>query len=56
MNAGGHGSDMSSVLVTATTLDLATGVVRVRPADGLALESAASDRPLRPGAALAQPQ
>ena len=37
MNAGGHGSDMSSVLVTATTLDLATGVVRVRPADGLAL-------------------
>ena len=43
MNAGGHGSDMSSVLVTATTLDLATGVVRVRPADGLALGYRSSD-------------
>ena len=43
MNAGGHGSDMSSVLVTATTLDLATGVIRVRPADGLALGYRSSD-------------
>ena len=43
MNAGGHGSDMSSVLVTATTLDLATGVVKVRPADGLALGYRSSD-------------
>ena len=43
MNAGGHGSDMSSVLVSATTLDLATGVVRVRPADGLALGYRSSD-------------
>ena len=30
MNAGGHGSDMSTVLVSASTVDLSTGVTGVR--------------------------
>jgi UDP-N-acetylmuramate dehydrogenase len=43
MNAGGHGSDMASVLEEATTIDLLTGVRRVRPVDSLALGYRTSD-------------
>ncbi|MEE2631977.1 MAG: FAD-binding protein, partial [Actinomycetota bacterium] len=43
MNAGGHGSDMASVLEEATTINLLTGVRRVRPVDSLALDYRTSD-------------
>ncbi len=43
MNAGGHGSDMASVLGEATTIDLATGVTRVRPVQRLGLGYRTSD-------------
>ena len=37
MNAGGHGSDMSMVLVCASTVDLTTGLRRTRTVDELSL-------------------
>ena len=37
MNAGGHGSDMSTVLVSASTVDLTTGACRTRAVDELSL-------------------
>ncbi len=37
MNAGGHGSDMSTVLVSASTTDLATGATGIRTIDDLDL-------------------
>ena len=36
MNAGGHGSDMSATLMEVSTLDMATGIERTRPAGELA--------------------
>ena len=43
MNAGGHGSDMAAVLEEVTTIDLLSGVGRVRRVDGLALGYRTSD-------------
>ena len=37
MNAGGHGSDMAAALVSATTVDLQTGVTGTRSVEDLAL-------------------
>ncbi|MDP6868584.1 MAG: UDP-N-acetylmuramate dehydrogenase [Acidimicrobiales bacterium] len=37
MNAGGHGSDMAAVLVSATTVELETGAVCTRSVEDLAL-------------------
>ena len=37
MNAGGHGSDMAAVLVSATTVDLQTGATGTRTVEDLAL-------------------
>lgn len=37
MNAGGHGSDMSTVLVSASTVDLGTGLSLTRSVDELSL-------------------
>ena len=37
MNAGGHGSDMSTVLVSAFTVDLTTGLSRTKAVDELSL-------------------